>query len=177
MGSVVEEVLLNRAGKHGEFNENSAATWEIMRILMAQRNWNTLPDPMRHALYMDAHKMARITCGDPNEVDHWDDIAGYATLVADRLRQQVKVFDYENDIAAALAVAWNCTRKEAIERHAGIIQKLKAQATVPPTTTVDPVQEDFEAAVERAIELDGESFQTDEPAPGFLFRDRPTVAT
>jgi hypothetical protein len=26
-------------------------------------------------------KMSRILCGNPNEPDHWRDIAGYATLI------------------------------------------------------------------------------------------------
>ena len=30
-------------------------------------------------------KIARIVNGSPDKVDHWVDIAGYATLVADRL--------------------------------------------------------------------------------------------
>ncbi len=34
---------------------------------------------------MIAHKLARICNGDPDYGDSWRDIAGYATLVADRL--------------------------------------------------------------------------------------------
>lgn len=37
------------------------------------------------ALEMIAHKIARILNGDPDYEDSWRDIAGYATLVADRL--------------------------------------------------------------------------------------------
>ena len=36
-------------------------------------------------LEMIAHKIGRILNGDPNYGDSWRDIAGYATLVADRL--------------------------------------------------------------------------------------------
>jgi len=38
------------------------------------------------ALDMIAHKIARILNGDPNYADSWDDIAGYAKLVGDRLK-------------------------------------------------------------------------------------------
>jgi len=38
------------------------------------------------ALEMIATKLSRIVNGNPNKIDNWDDIAGYATLVADRLR-------------------------------------------------------------------------------------------
>jgi hypothetical protein len=37
------------------------------------------------ALEMIAHKIARILNGNPDHHDHWHDIAGYATLVAERL--------------------------------------------------------------------------------------------
>jgi len=37
------------------------------------------------ALDMIAHKIGRIVNGDPDYEDSWRDIAGYATLVADRL--------------------------------------------------------------------------------------------
>lgn len=38
------------------------------------------------AIEMIFHKIGRIGAGNPNFVDHWEDIAGYATLVAQRLR-------------------------------------------------------------------------------------------
>jgi hypothetical protein len=44
-----------------------------------------LDDDQSEALEMIAHKIARILNGDPNYVDSWLDIAGYATLVAERL--------------------------------------------------------------------------------------------
>jgi hypothetical protein len=34
---------------------------------------------------MIVHKIGRIVNGDPDVTDHWVDIAGYATLIADRL--------------------------------------------------------------------------------------------
>jgi len=37
------------------------------------------------AMEMILHKISRISNGDPNYADSWRDIAGYATLVADRL--------------------------------------------------------------------------------------------
>ena len=36
---------------------------------------------------MISHKIARIMNGDPNYADNWIDIAGYATLVANRLEK------------------------------------------------------------------------------------------
>ena len=39
---------------------------------------------------MIAHKIGRILAGDPNHIDHWLDIAGYATLVAKELEAHGK---------------------------------------------------------------------------------------
>jgi hypothetical protein len=39
----------------------------------------------RESLEMNQHKVARILAGNPDEPDHWFDIAGYATLVHQRL--------------------------------------------------------------------------------------------
>jgi hypothetical protein len=33
---------------------------------------------------MIAHKIGRIIAGDPDFRDHWDDLAGYATLIAQK---------------------------------------------------------------------------------------------
>ena len=46
-----------------------------------------LPD-QREALEMIQHKVARILNGDPTYTDNWIDIAGYATLVANRLEKE-----------------------------------------------------------------------------------------
>lgn len=48
-----------------------------------------LADDQYEALDMIAHKIARIINGDPDYADSWDDIAGYAKLVADRLQGKV----------------------------------------------------------------------------------------
>jgi hypothetical protein len=39
---------------------------------------------------MIATKMSRIVNGNPDKIDNWDDIAGYAKLVADKLRGRVR---------------------------------------------------------------------------------------
>jgi hypothetical protein len=122
----VKDILTERPTKHGEFAENSRATWHIVQVLQDERNWPTLSEQQRHALYMMAHKMARIVCGDPAETDHWDDIAGYATLVADRLRKPVVPYD-GTDVYSALAVAWRVPRDEAKGRVQAIMYKQAQQ--------------------------------------------------
>jgi hypothetical protein len=116
----VDKILAERPAKHGEFEENSRATWAIMRALQAERNWPTLNDSMKHSLYMVAHKMARILAGDPQEPDHWDDIAGYAEMVAERLRTPIRPYD-SDDIYSALARGWNMPREDVKTRVQAIM--------------------------------------------------------
>ena len=49
-------------------------------------NDNKLAADQIEALDMIFHKIGRIINGDPDYVDSWVDIAGYAKLVADRLQ-------------------------------------------------------------------------------------------
>ena len=49
-----------------------------------------LDDDQIEALDMIASKIARVVNGNPNHIDSWIDIAGYATLVADRLQGKTR---------------------------------------------------------------------------------------
>lgn len=132
MANLTTEGLIdNRQGVHGEFMENSRATWEIMRALQDERNWSILPDHMKHALYMCAHKMARIVAGNPEHSDHWEDIAGYATLVAQRIEKPIKPIDKFDDQYHALSIAWNCTREEAKQRLAAMFMERQPDKMSP----------------------------------------------
>jgi hypothetical protein len=87
MTSTIDKLIADRDATHGKFSDNARITWSIMRIFMAEPGWERLTDAQRHGLYMAAaHKPARIICGDPNFIDHWVDIAGYATVVVNTLK-------------------------------------------------------------------------------------------
>ena len=47
---------------------------------------------------MILHKLARILNGDPNYVDSWHDIAGYAILVEDIIKEHHPTFDIEKEL-------------------------------------------------------------------------------
>lgn len=78
-------VLNERTRTHGKWEENARITQSIMRILQTGQRWPDMEDQMLEAMHLIAHKMHRIVNGDPNFEDHWRDMAGYATLVADTL--------------------------------------------------------------------------------------------
>lgn len=86
-------ILEERKKTHGEYRDHARYAQAIKRIVYdaaferSHRQQPSLSDIQVEALDMIAHKISRILAGDPNEPDHWDDIAGYAKLVADRLRE------------------------------------------------------------------------------------------
>lgn len=83
-----EEIIAARASVHGDYSNVAAKAQEIKRaILRGGGGCVALTDVQRESIDLIATKLARICCGDPNHRDHWDDIAGYATLVSQRTAQ------------------------------------------------------------------------------------------
>lgn len=80
-----DALLAERAKTHGDFGEHASITQQLKTRMFATSNWADLSCIQKEALEMIAHKIGRILAGDPNERDHWDDIAGYARLVSQRL--------------------------------------------------------------------------------------------
>jgi hypothetical protein len=85
----IDAVLNTRATTYGSF-EDVAEFAQEMKNAIRMCNNTELDDDQIEALDMIASKIARIVNGDPNYVDSWIDIAGYATLVADRLHGKVR---------------------------------------------------------------------------------------
>jgi hypothetical protein len=83
----VEETLDERAKDYGKFKDGAALMQGIKRLLAdhAAKHDKTFADDQWEALEMIVHKIGRIVNGNPDKVDHWLDIAGYAKLVAYRL--------------------------------------------------------------------------------------------
>lgn len=79
--------LNERAQDYGKFKDGAALMQGIKRLLAdhARAHDKTFSDDQWEALEMIVHKIGRIVNGNPDKVDHWVDIAGYAKLVADRL--------------------------------------------------------------------------------------------
>ena len=75
------DILDEREKTHGSY-ANTASTAQALKDVMKQgTNWRHLDDTQREALDLIATKIARILSGNPHEVDHWRDVAGYANLV------------------------------------------------------------------------------------------------
>jgi hypothetical protein len=88
----VDKTLDARAEKYGKFKDGAALMQAIKRELAAHasRHNKTFADDQWEALEMIVHKIGRIVNGDPDVTDHWVDIAGYATLIAERLEGKAR---------------------------------------------------------------------------------------
>jgi hypothetical protein len=83
-----EELLTERGKTHGDYGDHATITQALKHTINAWdkplKSGFKLNVVQRESLDMIAHKIGRILAGDPDFRDHWDDIAGYAKLAADR---------------------------------------------------------------------------------------------
>ena len=84
----LDDILTERAGNYGDFRDQARISQELKRIAMMASTsyWSRMTPYQKEATEMVLHKMARILSGDPNYADSWVDIAGYATLVAEKIQ-------------------------------------------------------------------------------------------
>jgi hypothetical protein len=75
------DILDEREKTHGDYYRVAMMAQELKDVMRRGKNWKTLDDTQREALEMIASKIGRIMSGNPHEVDHWRDIAGYAALI------------------------------------------------------------------------------------------------
>ncbi|MEE7442644.1 hypothetical protein [Methylobacterium oryzae] len=87
----INKTLQERGTRYGEFHEHARIAQNIKRAMQDSPNWASLPDYMKEALEMNAHKTARILNGDPSYADSWHDIVGYTKLVENKLEKDAGV--------------------------------------------------------------------------------------
>ena len=75
------DILDEREKTHGDFYRVAGTAQELKDVMRRGKNWKILDDTERETLEMIASKVGRILSGNPHEIDHWRDIAGYATLI------------------------------------------------------------------------------------------------
>ena len=80
----INETLEQRGARYGEFSEVAETTYQLQEALKRSQP-SSMTSSQIIALDMICNKMARIVNGDPNYIDNWHDIAGYATLVEQEL--------------------------------------------------------------------------------------------
>ena len=88
----IDAILGKRGEQYGSFMHSADTVVRIKGIMhnvLARNAVHLYPDQLQ-ALDMIATKISRIVHGNPNHLDSWIDIAGYAQLVADRLQGKVR---------------------------------------------------------------------------------------
>lgn len=70
-----------RGTTHGSFSENARISQQLKSVIYSRHP--NLDDVHREAIDMICLKLSRIASGHADFRDHWDDIAGYAHLVAE----------------------------------------------------------------------------------------------
>jgi hypothetical protein len=83
----INKILEERGARYGKFKDHANIAQRLKYVIhdAMSANKKEFQDDQTEALDMICHKIARILNGDPDYSDSWRDIAGYATLVADRL--------------------------------------------------------------------------------------------
>ena len=87
MTNDIHMILTERGDRYGRFSGHADVAQQmkaVIRDALTQRQKVLQPFQME-ALEMICHKVARIINGDPNYVENYRDISGYAMLAADLL--------------------------------------------------------------------------------------------
>jgi hypothetical protein len=85
--TTIAQILEQRKSQHGDLLTQSTVSQGLKNVIRSTEKWGDLKTDQKESLEMIVHKIARILAGDPNFVDHWDDISGYSILVANRLKE------------------------------------------------------------------------------------------
>ena len=94
MAENIEDTLKARGRTHGDYGHHAEVTQRLKRVV--RNAWVRHPDShvvhrvedsIDETLDMILHKIGRIVAGNDREVDHWQDIAGYATLMVKELEK------------------------------------------------------------------------------------------
>lgn len=88
----VDAILNERATNYGSFADVARMAQRLKSVAhtSAGEQGRTFAHDQAEALDMIFSKLARILNGNANHTDSWIDIAGYATLVADRLQGKTR---------------------------------------------------------------------------------------
>ena len=81
--STIKETLTERGEKYGAFKDNSEIAQRLKGVL---NDWDgELSYSQKEAIEVIFQKISRILTGDPDYIDNWHDIQGYAKLIEDEL--------------------------------------------------------------------------------------------
>ena len=83
----ISDTLEKRGKKYGIYTEVSSTAQRLKEVVRSAGSWKNMEDNMKESIDMICNKLARIVNGNPYYRDSWHDIAGYATLIEDDLKE------------------------------------------------------------------------------------------
>ena len=76
----IDSTLNERGARYGNYSDVASTTQQLMSIVESGANYEHLNAEQKTSLFITCNKIARAVNGDPNYIENWHDIAGYATL-------------------------------------------------------------------------------------------------
>ena len=70
---------------NGDYSDTARYSQMLKRVMRSAPNWRNLSEDQRETLEMEAQKIARVLCGDPNYPAHWQSMSDYALMTAARV--------------------------------------------------------------------------------------------
>lgn len=86
----IRDTLLERGLRYGLFENHAKYAEGLIQVFERSPQWGEMKPDAKQALRTIADKIARILNGLPDYDDNWRDIAGYATLVLDRIERELE---------------------------------------------------------------------------------------
>ena len=84
----VVDTLNERQSQYGDFSSVADTTQMLFKSLKDGDSFEDMTSSQIEALHMICSKMARIVNGNPDYLDNWHDISGYATLIEKELKNE-----------------------------------------------------------------------------------------
>lgn len=84
----IEATLNERNKTHGDYKEQAKVSQFLKQFLRCCPQWHRMSMAQKESAELICMKLARIANGNPDEPDHWHDIAGYAQLIVRELENE-----------------------------------------------------------------------------------------
>ena len=82
------DTIKARESVYGPFEVHAKAEQAMLKAMRSQPGWENFNDVQKSAAEMIVHKLARCLNASPDYSDNWHDIAGYATLAENDIKNR-----------------------------------------------------------------------------------------
>ena len=85
----IKKVLEERGSEYGDFRTQGFIAQRMKEVARGTPGYYGMEDYQREAVDMILHKLSRLLNGNPQHLDSWVDIQGYAKCVSDRIEKGI----------------------------------------------------------------------------------------